>query len=124
MRFNLSSLKVLLPLLNAYVTTDERAKAQAAFDAAKSELEATTKPAAELQTLIECTKAELAKLPSTRTIAELEALMRRGCPTNAVLSGHVKSSCPKYDVEVARAWNETKQATGSLAEPALLWRCF
>jgi hypothetical protein len=61
---------------------DARAKAQAAYDAAKIELNAlrSAKPSNELQSLMDGAKAELAKLPSTRTIAELEALMRRGCP--------------------------------------------
>ena len=46
-------------------TTDARTKAQAAYDAAKAELDALTaaKPATELQALIEGAKAELAKLP-------------------------------------------------------------
>jgi hypothetical protein len=60
-------------------TTDARAKAQAAYDVAKAELESLTaaKPGAELQSLIETTKAELAKLPAGRSVAEVEALDRR-----------------------------------------------
>src|SRR6476660_8755619 len=66
-------------------TTDARTKAQAAYDAAKAELDALTtgKPASDLQALIDAAKAELAKLPPGRSVAELEALMRnasqRGC---------------------------------------------
>jgi hypothetical protein len=97
--------------------TDERAKAQAAYDAARGELEAlnTTKPATELQDLIEGTKAELSKVPSTRTVAELEALMKRGCPARSALNGQAKVACPKYDVELARAW-ERSRLTARVAE--------
>jgi hypothetical protein len=98
-------------------TTDARAKAQAAYDTAKAELDAlsTAKPAAELHTLIETAKAELAKLPPTRTIAELEALLRRGCPANPVLTGQAKGNCVKHDVELARAW-ERQRLTSKIAE--------
>jgi hypothetical protein len=60
-------------------TTAARTKAQAAYDAAKAELDSLTaaKPGAELQSLIETTKAELAKLPAGRSVAEVEALDRR-----------------------------------------------
>lgn len=45
---------------------------------------------------------------ATRLVAELEALMRnasqRGCHAGSTLSGQTKANCPKYDVELARAW--------------------
>jgi hypothetical protein len=94
-------------------TTDARAKAQAAYDAAKADLDASAlaKPAAEIQIQIEAARSELVKLPSTRTIAELEALMRRACPSAAALNGQVKTRCPKYDVELARAWERQRLAS-------------
>jgi hypothetical protein len=96
---------------------DARAKAAAAYDAAKAELDVltATKPVAEIQTQIEAARSELAKLPSTRTIAELEALMRRACPSATALNGQLKTSCPKYDVELARAW-ERQRLTNKVAE--------
>ena len=59
-------------------TTDARTKAQAAYDAAKAELDALTaaKPATELQVLIEGAKAELAKLPAARSVAEIAGLIQ------------------------------------------------
>jgi hypothetical protein len=47
---------------------------KAAYDAANAEFDAltATKPVTEIQTQIEAVRAELAKLPSTRRIAELE----------------------------------------------------
>jgi hypothetical protein len=82
---------------------DRKAKARASWDAAKAELDALvdTKPATDTQTLINNAKADLSKLPATRPIAELEALMRRGCPAKTGLNGRVKAACPKYDTEVA-----------------------
>ena len=61
-------------------TTDARNKAQAAYDAAKAELDALAiaTPAAEIQGLIETTKSELAKLPAGRSAAEVEASLRGG----------------------------------------------
>jgi len=44
--------------------------------------------------------------------SELEALIRRGCPTNPVLSGQAKTSCPKYDVELARSWERQRLTSG------------
>jgi hypothetical protein len=44
-------------------------------------------------------KAELAKLPASRSIAELESLIRRGYGSPSALAGHVRSACPKYDAE-------------------------
>jgi hypothetical protein len=102
-------------------TTDARIKAQAAYDRAQADLDslAAAKPAAETQALIETTKAELSKLPATRTVAELEALIRnasqRGCHAGAALNGQTRASCPKYDVELARAW-ERKNLTSKIAE--------
>jgi hypothetical protein len=98
-------------------TTDARIKAQAAYDAAKSELDtlSTARPSAEIQLQIEATRAELAKLAPSRTVPEIEALMKRGCPTAAALNGHGKASCPKYDVELARAW-ERQRLTAKIAE--------
>jgi hypothetical protein len=60
-------------------TSDARVKVQAAYDAAKADLEAlaVAKPATELRSLLEVTKTELAKLPATRSVAELEPLDRR-----------------------------------------------
>jgi hypothetical protein len=98
-------------------TTDARANAKAAYDTAKAELEAlsTAKPTAEMQTQIEAARGELTKLAPTRSIAELEALMRRGCPTSSVLTGQVKTHCTKNDVELARAW-ERSRLTAKVAE--------
>lgn len=58
---------------------DARAKAQAAYDRAKAELDtlSAAKPVPEIQALLDATKAELAKLPAGRSVAELEALDRR-----------------------------------------------
>jgi hypothetical protein len=98
-------------------TTDARANARAAYDTAKAELDAlsTAKPTAEMQTQIEAARGELTRLAPTGSIAELEALMRRGCPTSRVLSGQVKTNCTKYDVELARAW-ERSRLTAKVAE--------
>jgi hypothetical protein len=92
------------------VITDARAKAQATYDAAKAEVDAlnSAKPATEIQTQIEATREELAKLPASRSVAELEALMRRACSSGTALKGHVKTSCPKYDLELARAWERSR----------------
>jgi hypothetical protein len=91
-------------------TTEARKMAQTAYDTVKGELDAlnTLKPANAIQTQIEATRAELAKLPTSRSVAELEALMRRACPSGAALKGQVKISCPKYDVELARAWERSR----------------
>jgi len=61
------------------------AHTQAAYDTAKAELDALSaaKPTTEIQIQIEAARAELTKLAPTRSIAELEALMRRGCPTSS-----------------------------------------
>jgi hypothetical protein len=60
-------------------TNDARAKAQAAHDTAKTDLEAlaTAKPVAERQALMDTIKAELGKLPASRSLAELEPMDRR-----------------------------------------------
>ena len=96
---------------------DRKSKAQASWDAAKAELDALVdiKPAADMQALIDNAKAELSKLSDTRHIAELEALMRRGCPAKFGLNGQVKATCPKYDTELARAW-ERQRVTSRIAE--------
>jgi hypothetical protein len=62
-----------------HAASDARRKAQATYDGARADLDALAgaRPAAELQTLIEATKAELAKLPVGRSLAELETLDRR-----------------------------------------------
>jgi hypothetical protein len=102
-------------------STDKRAKLQTAYDTAKAELDtlATTKPTAEIQTQIESTRAELSKLAPARSVAELEALQRsatqRGCPTGSALRGPTRTSCPRYDVELARAW-ERQRLTNKIAE--------
>jgi hypothetical protein len=103
--------------IEAKDTEDRKAKAQAKWDAAKAELDAlaAAKPGAELQTLIDTAKADLAKLPATRSIAELEALMRRGCPARTALNGQVKTACPKFNTELARAW-ERKNLAGRITE--------
>src|SRR5262249_33052371 len=64
-------------------TTEARKMAQVAYDSAKAELDglSAVKPATEFQIQIEGIKAELAKLPASRSVAELEALMRRACPS-------------------------------------------
>ena len=99
-------------------TTDARTKAQAAYDAAKAELDALTaaKPATELQALIEGAKAELAKLPAARSVAEVEASLRAtqrepqryGC---AMINGSMALSCPKLDGELARARQRERLTT-------------
>ena len=99
-------------------TTDARTKAQAAYDAAKAELDALTaaKPATELQALIEGAKAELAKLPAARSVAEVEASLRAtqrepqryGC---AMINGSMAMSCPKLDGELARARQRERLTT-------------
>jgi hypothetical protein len=96
---------------------DRKAKAQAKWDGAKIELDQlnATKAGAELQVLIDNAKAELAKLPATRPIAELEALTKRGCPARSALSGQAKAVCPKYDVELSRAWTRSR-LTSRIAE--------
>lgn len=98
-------------------TTDARARAQAAHDRAQAELDGliAAKPASELQGLIEATKAELAKLPAGRSVAELEAAInaarrdpwRYGC---AAVNGSLAVSCPKLDGELARARNRERMA--------------
>jgi hypothetical protein len=52
-----------------------------------------------LQPLLEATRAELNKLPTSRSVAELESLIRRGCGSPAALAGHVRTPCPRYDAE-------------------------
>jgi uncharacterized membrane protein len=107
--------------IEAKDNSDKRAKVQAAYDNAKAELDAltTAKPASELQTLLDNAKGDLSKLPATRTVAEIEALMRntsqRGCHGEAALNGQVKAGCPKYSVELARAW-ERKNLTSRITE--------
>ena len=102
-------------------TTDARTKAQAAYDAAKAELDTVTaaKPATELQLLIEGAKAELTKLPAARSVAEVEASLRAtqrepqryGC---AFINGSMAMSCPKLDAELARA-RQRERLTAKIA---------
>jgi hypothetical protein len=96
---------------------DRKAKAQTKWSEAKAELSQlnAVKPDAELQALIDAAKAELGKLLATRTIAELEALMRRGCPARTALNGQAKASCPRYEAELARAW-EKRRLTSRITE--------
>src|SRR5262245_28709924 len=96
---------------------DRKAKVQAKWDAAKAELDQlnAAKPAAELQSLIDNAKAELSKLPATRSIAELEALTKRGCPARVGLNVQAKALCPKYDIELGRAWDKSR-LTSRIAE--------
>jgi hypothetical protein len=92
-------------------TADRRSKAQAAWDAAKADLDALseTKTRAELHALIDGAKVELAKLPSARPVAEVDALIRRaamhpnrgaGC---TAINGSVRMSCPRLEAEKSRA---------------------
>ena len=100
-------------------TTDARTKAQAAYDAAKAELDALTaaKPATELQALIEGAKAELAKLPAARSVAEVEASLAgrparaaaaHGC---AVINGSMAHVLPEAGGEIARARQRERLTT-------------
>ena len=86
------------------------ARAQAAYDRAQAELDQlnAATPGAELQALIDAANADLAKLPGTRSVAELEALMKRVCPARTALNGQAKAACPKYDVELGRAWEKQR----------------
>ena len=92
-------------------TTDARTKAQAVYDAAKTELDTLTaaKPATELQAFIEGAKAELVKLPAARSVAEIEALIRgaamnpRGSHGCTAINGSLRMGCPKLEAEKARA---------------------
>jgi hypothetical protein len=92
-------------------TTDQRTKAEAAWQSAKRELDAlaTVKPGAELQGLIQAARDELERLPAARPLAEIEARLqaiaasdprRYGC---VAINGSAKISCPKLDAERARA---------------------
>jgi hypothetical protein len=97
---------------------DRKARAQAAYDTAKADLDALTavKPATELQSLINAAKDELAKLQATRTTAEIEASQRAarhdpqryGC---AFINGSLGVSCPKLDAEKARALQRERLTT-------------
>jgi hypothetical protein len=92
---------------------DRKAKAQTKWsDEARL---TAAKPGAELQSLIDAAKADLAKLPAARSVAELEALMKRGCPARTALNGQVKAACPKYDVELGRA-RERQRLNSRIAE--------
>ena len=88
---------------------DRKAKAQAAWDTAKAELDTlTAKPVTELQSLIDTAKTDLAKLPATRSVAEIEASLRaaRRDPYRyscTLINGSLGISCPKLDAEKARA---------------------
>ena len=96
--------------LEAQDATDRKARAQAAYDAAKRETEtlATAKPAPELQTLLTAAQRELTALPSTRAVAELDALLtaarrdprRYDC---AAVNGSLAIACPRLAAERARA---------------------
>jgi hypothetical protein len=96
---------------------DQKARVQAAYKRARAELESPTgaTPAAELQRLLEVAKSDLSMLPASRPIAELEALKRRGCGSPAALAGQVRASCPRYDAELARAW-ERQRLTSKIEE--------
>ena len=102
-------------------TTDARVKAQAAHDVARGEIDAlaTVKPRAALEAQIETARAELAKLLATRSMAELEALQRiasqRGCQPGAALQRRLRTKCPDYTVEAAKAW-ERQGLTNKIAE--------
>jgi hypothetical protein len=103
-------------------TTDARTKAQAAYDAAKAELDVLTaaKPASDLQALIDAAKAELAKLPGARPAAEVNALIRgaamnpRGSHGCTAINGSLGMSCPKLEAERARA-EQRERLTGKIA---------
>jgi hypothetical protein len=96
---------------------DRKAKAQTSWDTAKAGLDTLVdaKPAAELQRLLEATKAELNKLPASRSVAELESLIRRGCGSPGALAGHVRRACPRYDAERSIAW-ERQRLTSKIEE--------
>jgi hypothetical protein len=96
---------------------DRKARAQAKWGAVKAELDQLTaaKPGAELQSLIDNAKSDLAKLQSTRQIAEIEALARSGCPARTALNGQAKAPCPRFDAELARAW-ERARLTSKITE--------
>jgi hypothetical protein len=97
-------------------TGDARIKAQAAYDRAQADLDAlaAAKPGGELQAQIEAARADLAKIPAARAVAELEALQRgasqRGCQAGTALKGQLKTKCPDYSVETARAWERQRFA--------------
>jgi hypothetical protein len=99
--------------------TDQRAKAQAAWESAKRELDAlaAVKPGAELQSLIQSARDELSRLPATRPVAEIEARLqaiaqsdprRYGC---VAINGSLRVSCPKLDAERARAEQRERLAS-------------
>lgn len=94
------------------------ARAQAAYDRAQAELDQlnAATPGAELQALIDAANADLAKLPGTRSVAELEALMKRVCPARTALNGQAKAACPKYDVELGRAWEKQRLVSRMLSD--------
>jgi multidrug efflux pump subunit AcrA (membrane-fusion protein) len=103
-------------------TMDARSKAQAAYDAAKAELDslAIAKPAGDLQSLIAGAQAELAKLPPARPAVEIDALIRgaamrpnagQGC---TAINGSLRMSCPKLEAEKARA-EQRERLTGKIA---------
>ena len=96
---------------------DRKTKAQASWDTAKAELDRLmdAKPAAELRRLLEATRAELNKLPASRSVAELESLIKRGCGSPAALAGHVRTACPRYDAERGIAW-ERQRLTSKIEE--------
>jgi hypothetical protein len=92
-------------------TTDQRTKAEAAWQSAKRELDAlaAVTPGAELQKLIQSARDELERLPAARPLAEIEARLqaiaasdprRYGC---VAINGSTKILCPKLDAERARA---------------------
>jgi hypothetical protein len=100
---------------------DRKAKAQAAWEAARQELDqlAIAKPATELNSLIANANAELAKLPITHSVAEIDATLkaarresrRYGC---AVVIGSSAVSCPKLDSDRVRAV-QRERLTASIA---------
>ena len=106
-------------LIEAKDVEGRKAKAQAAWDAAKAELDAltTAKPAPDLQPLIDNAKADLAKLPASRPIPEIEALIRgaamnpRGSHGCTAVNGSLRMSCPKLEAEKARAAQRERLTT-------------
>jgi hypothetical protein len=98
-----------------------RAKAQAAYDLAKAELAAMAAPAYAQTGLIEAAQAELARLPASRSVAEIQALIDnasrnpRGSHGCTARNGSLAMSCPRLETEKARAQRRaelTRQIAG------------
>jgi hypothetical protein len=96
--------------LEAKDAGDRKSRVQAAYDAAKAELDrlASSRPAPELQALLSAARQELASLQPSRSLAELDALLaaarrdprRYDC---AAVNGSLAIACPKLASERARA---------------------